>query len=387
MNQVTNNQNTGSQRIEGQSGGNAAIRTRRGTEPPLRIVKRSELTGRQIILLRLLAVLLALAAGGLFILCLGYNPFTVYATILSGAMRSPMAIQATVKIVVPLLIASLGVTLAFKMRFWNIGAEGQMIMGAIFASYFALFHADWNHWVLLAVMALTGILGGALWGLIPAFFKAKYGTNETLFTLMLNYIALYLVSWLQDGPWRDPGSQGFGKIARFDKNAALNKVFGVHCGWIAALVLVIVIFIYLRYSKQGYEISVVGESQETARYAGMNVQKILLRTMALSGGVCGLGGMIQAAGADITLTMGVAGGVGFTAIIVAWLSQLNPMTILVVSALFGILEKGSSVVQSNFGLSTDCADVLQGIILFFILGCEFFIRYRFVGRGQKGRGE
>lgn len=348
-----------------------------------RVVKRSELTGRQIVLLRLLAVLLALAAGGLFVLGLGYNPFIIYATILSGAMRSPMAIQATVKIVVPLTITSLGVTLAFKMRFWNIGAEGQIIMGAIFASYFALFHAGWNHWILLAVMALAGVLGGALWGLIPAFFKAKYGTNETLFTLMLNYIALYLVSWLQDGPWRDPGSQGFGKVARFDKNTALDKVFGVHCGWIIALILVAVVFVYLRYTKQGYEISVVGESQETARYAGMNVRKILLRTMALSGGVCGLGGMIQAVGADSTLTMGVAGGVGFTAIIVAWLSQLNPVIILVVSALFGILEKGSSVVQSNFGLSTDCADVLQGIILFFILGCEFFIRYRLVGRGHR----
>lgn len=352
-------------------------------EPLLRVVKRSELAGRRIVFLRLLAVLLALAAGGLFILCLGYNPVTIYGTILSGAVRSPMAVQATVKIVIPLLITSLGVTLAFKMRFWNIGAEGQIIMGAIFASYFALFHADWNHWVLLAVMALTGILGGALWGLIPAFFKARYGTNETLFTLMLNYIALYLVSWLQDGPWRDPGSQGFGKIARFEKNAALNKVLGVHCGWIIALILIVVVYIYLRYTKQGYEISVVGESQETARYAGMNVRKILLRTMALSGGVCGLGGMIQATGADSTLTMGVAGGVGFTAIIVAWLAQLNPMIIMVVSALFGILEKGSSVAQSNFGLSTDCADVLQGIILFFILGCEFFIRYRFVGRGHR----
>ena len=361
---------------------NANIDSRKRTEPLLRVVKRAELTGRQIVLLRLLAVLLALAAGGLFILCLGYNPVAIYTRILSGATRSPMAIQATAKIVIPLLITSLGVTLAFKMRFWNIGAEGQIIMGAIFASYFALFHADWTHWVLLGAMALAGILGGALWGLVPAFFKARYGTNETLFTLMLNYIALYLISWLQDGPWRDPGSQGFGKIARFDKNASLNKVFGVHCGWIVALVLVAAVFIYLRYTKQGYEISVVGESQETARYAGMNVRKILLRTMALSGGICGLGGMIQAAGADITLTMGVAGGVGFTAIIVAWLSQLNPVIILAVSSLFGILEKGSSVVQSDFGLSTDCADVLQGIILFFILGCEFFIRYRFVGRGH-----
>ena len=358
-------------------------------EPIFRMVKRAELPDRQITLLRLSALILALAAGGLFILSVGYNPFLIYGTILSGALRSPMAIQATVKIIVPLLITSLGVTLAFKMRFWNIGAEGQIIMGAVFASYFALFHADWNHWVLIVVMAAAGMIGGGLWGLLPAWFKANYGTNETLFTLMLNYIALHIVSWLQDGPWRDPGSQGFAKIARFDKNASLDKVLGVHFGWMIALALIVIVYVYLRYTKQGYEISVVGESQETARYAGMNVKKVLLRTMMLSGAVCGLCGMIQATGSDITLTTGVTGGVGFTAIIVAWLSQLNPVTILIVSVLFGILEKGSSVVQSSFGLSTDCADVLQGIILFFVLGCEFFIRYRLVRRKKRAedRGE
>ena len=144
------------------------------------------------------------------------------------------------------------------------------------------------------------------------------------------------------------------------------------------------VFVYLKYSKQGYEISVVGESQETARYAGMNVRRIVLRTMFLSGAVCGIAGMVQATGSDITLTTAVAGGVGFTAIIVAWLSQLNPVMILVVSFLFSVLEKGSSVVQSNYGLSVDCADVLQGIILFFILGCELFVRYKFVFRKQGG---
>ena len=233
-------------------------------------------------------------------------------------------------------------------------------------------------------MFAAGIIGGGIWGLIPAFFKTRFGTNETLFTLMLNYIALHIISYLQEGPWRDLEAQGFAKIARFDKNASLDKVFGVQFGWIIALVLVAAVFVYLKYSKQGYEISVVGESQETARYAGMNVRRIVLRTMFLSGAVCGIAGMVQATGSDITLTTAVAGGVGFTAIIVAWLSQLNPVMILVVSFLFSVLEKGSSVVQSNYGLSVDCADVLQGIILFFILGCELFVRYKFVFRKQGG---
>jgi len=353
-------------------------------EPLIRVVKKAEMSGKRSVILRLAALFLSLIAGALFIFCIGQNPIEIYKTIIVGSFRSPMAIQATIKIMIPLLIASLGVTLAFKMKFWNIGAEGQIIFGAICASFFALFCSGWNHIVLIIVMMVAGFIGGGLWGLLPAYFKVKYNTNETLFTLMLNYIALNIVSYLRDGPWMDPGSQGFPKIARFAVNASLDKVFGVHIGWIISIILVAALFIYLNYSKQGYEITVVGESQDTARYAGMKVKKIILRTMFLSGAVCGLGGMIQATGADITLTTSVAGGVGFTAIIVAWLAQLNPITILVVSFLFSVLEKGSSVVQSTFGLSTNCADVLQGIILFFVMGCEFFIRYGFVLRKRKG---
>ncbi|MGI5966501.1 MULTISPECIES: ABC transporter permease [Anaerotruncus] len=353
-------------------------------EPFLRVVKRAERSPRQVMLLRAEALVLSIIAGGVFILMLGHNPFEIYGTILSGAFRSKMAIQATVKIMIPLLISSLGVTLAFKMRFWNIGAEGQIIAGAICASYFALFHSGWNHWVLILVMFAAGVIGGGLWGLIPAIFKVKWGTNETLFTLMLNYIALHMVNFLRDGPWKDPGSQGFPKIARFDANAALDKVLGVQFGWIIALVLVALVYIYLKYTKQGYEISVVGESNHTAQYAGMKVKTIMLRTMFLSGAVAGVAGMVQATGSDITLTNAVAGGVGFTAIIVAWLGQLNPISITIISFLFSVLEKGSSVIQSTYGLSIDCADVLQAVILFFVLGCEFFIRYNFVMRKKGG---
>lgn len=352
-------------------------------ESLLRVVKRAELTNREIIILRCKAVVLSLIAGGIFIALIGQNPIAVYGTILSGAFRSVMAFQGTIKLMIPMLISALGITLAFKMKFWNIGAEGQIIFGAICASYFALFHSDWNHVVLIIFMFLAGAIGGGLWGLIPAYFKVKYGTNETLFTLMLNYIALHIVSYLQDGPWIDPTAQGFSKIARFDSNTMLDKVFGIQFGWIIALILVVVVYIYLKYSKQGYEISVVGESQDTARYAGINVKKVVLRTMFLSGAICGLGGMIQATGSDITLTTSVAGGVGFTAIIIAWLAQLNPFGILFVSFAFSVLEKGSSVVQSTYGVSSNSADVLQGIILFFILGCEFFVRFKLIHQGKK----
>lgn len=353
-------------------------------QPLMRTVKRAERSKMDILKLRIIAFVLALFAGGLFILLIGYNPAQLYGTIISGAFRSEMAIQATIKFMIPLLISALGITLAFKMKFWNIGAEGQIIMGAIFASYFALFHSNWPHFLLLLVMFVAGFIGGGLWGLIPAYFKSRFNTNETLFTLMLNYIALHIISFLRDGPWKDPGSSGFPKIARFNANAHIDKIFGVQFGWIIALFLVVVVFIYIRNTKQGYEINVVGVSQATAKYSGMNVKKIILRTMALSGGICGITGMIQATGSDMTLAASVAGGVGFTAIIVAWLANLNPFGILMVSFLFSVLEKGSSVMQSTYGLSTYSASVLQGIILFFILGCEFYIRYKFVFRSKGG---
>lgn len=354
-------------------------------EPLFRIAKRNELQGKEVAFLYLKALAAAIITGGLFLLMLGLNPIKAYLTIIDGAFRSKIAIQGTIRIGIPLLISSLGITLAFKMKFWNIGAEGQIIMGGIFATYFALFHSDWPHWVLMLVMFLAGMIGGGLWALLPALFKTRFGTNETLFTLMLNYIALYTIKYLTEGPWMDPNSGGFPKIASFNSNARLDKIFGVHAGWLIGLILVGFVWVYLKYTKHGYEISVVGESQNTARYAGINVRRVILRTTFLSGAICGIAGMAQATGAAYTLSEGIAGGVGFTAIIVAWLSYLNPLLILIVTAFFSILEKGCSVMQSTFGLSQSVSAILQGIILFFILGFDFFRRYQFILR-KRGRG-
>ena len=356
-------------------------------EPLVRIVKRDGISLWKNWLIRLAAVLVALLLSGLFIYAVTkLNPIDVYVSMFEGAFGTSRRIRITIRDAMMLLCIGVGLAPAFKMRFWNIGGEGQLIMGGVFASFFALFCTDWPHPLLLAVMFVAGAIGGGLWGLVPAVFKSRWNTNETLFTLMLNYIALHIVSWLQSGPWRDEGANGFNKIARFDKNAGLDKVLGVHFGWIIMLVLVVLVWVYLKYTKHGYEISVVGESQDTARYAGIHVKKVVLRTMFLSGAIAGIAGVCQVGGSDMTLSMGVAGGVGFTAIIVAWLCQLNPGMILVVSFLFSVLEKGSGVVQSEFGLSADSADVLQGVILFFILASEFFVRYGFAVRKKQPKG-
>ncbi|MEF9971618.1 MAG: ABC transporter permease, partial [Oscillospiraceae bacterium] len=233
------------------------------------------------------------------------------------------------------------------------------------------------------VMFVAGALAGGIVGLIPAVFKAKWGTNETLFTLMLNYILLGIERYLQNGPWRDPKGTGFPIIAMFDKSARLPKVFGVHIGWMIVILLVIGMFIYLNYTKQGYEISVVGESERTARYAGMNVPKIIIRTMLISGAIAGIVGFITVSGADYTLNEGTAGGVGFTAITVAWLAKLNPFAMVGIAGFLAILTKGSNTIQTNFKIPASASGVLTGIILFSMLACEFFINYRMIFRGHK----
>jgi len=325
--------------------------------------------------LRLFAVLVALLIGALFITCLGLNPLNVYNTMIKGALEKKTARVNVIKNAIPLAIVALGITLAFRMKFWNIGAEGQICVGAIAASFFA-YNFEWPMWLMLTAMALAGFVAGGLYGLIPAFFKTKYGTNETLFTLMMNYIAAFFIQFLREGPSRDPSKMGFPAMPRYEKSARLPSVLGVHAGWIFALAIALFVLIYLRYTKQGYELTVVGDNITTARYAGMPVNRVILRTMFLSAGICGLSGMVQASGADKMLTDTVAGGDGFTAIIIAWLARLSPVGILIIAILFGVLEKGCATVETTYKLSSEFAEILQGIILFCVLGAEFFITYQ-----------
>ncbi|MGC4020094.1 MAG: ABC transporter permease [Muricomes sp.] len=352
-------------------------------EPLMRMVKRDAVSSKKAWEIRAIAFLLSLVTGGLLIWVMGHNPLAVYQSMVVGSWGSKTVIYETVKIAVPLLITAIGISFAFKMKFWNIGAEGQILVGAVAAGAFGLFTAHiFPKLPLVILMLLAGMAAGGLYGLLPAVCKARWGTNETLFTLMLNYIALGLIKYLMNGPWKAPGSS-FPKIAMLVPGARLTKVLGVHWGWILALILVVVAYIYFNRTKQGYEISVVGESNDTARYAGINVSRVFRRTMFLSGALCGLVGMLQFAGADYTITEGTAGGVGFTAITVAWLAKMNPFGMLIVSIFIAMLERGSNTIQTNFKIPASASDLLIGIILFFMLGCEFFITYRLIFRGKE----
>ena len=353
--------------------------------PLIRLAKRTEMKRSSMWMIRVGSILIALILGCLPMILTGNNPVSAYGVIIQGSLSRPVYLKQTIRTAIPLLGCALAIAPCFKMKFWNIGAEGQITMGAVAATYFALFwYNKIPHVPLLIIMAFTAAIAGGLWALIPAFFKAKFNTNETLFTLMMNYIAIGIVAWLQGGPWE--GRKGSQLIPMFNDNARLPTVFGVNCGWIIALVLVVLMYVYMNKTKQGYEIAVVGDSVNTARYAGMNVGWIIMRTMFISGAISGIVGFIIVSGANFTLYSGVADGVGFTSITVAWLSQLNSFAMIVISMILAVLEKGSNTLQTRMSVPASIADIITGILLFCMLSCEFFINYKLIFR-RKGNNK
>ena len=347
--------------------------------PLIRLAKRNGIHPGASWMIRVGSIFVALLLGCFIIMITGANPFKAYATMVKGSLGSKVFLQQTIKIAIPLLGCALAIAPCFKMRFWNIGAEGQITAGALAATCVARYFTGTMPSVLLLIlMGLAGIIGGGIWGLIPGFFKAKWNTNETLFTLMMNYIIIGVVAWLQIGPWQ--ARQG--RMAQFEPDACLPKVFGVHCGWIIVLILVVLVHIYMRHTKQGYEIAVIGDSMNTARYAGMNVGYIMMRTMFLSGAVSGLIGFVICSGANGTLSSNIANGVGFTSITVAWLSQLNAFAMIVISMMLAVLTKGADTLQTSMNVPVSISNIIIGLLLFCMLGCEFFINYRLIFRGR-----
>ena len=342
----------------------------------IKMSARTDCSAKEASFIRGGAIVLALITVSFFIMILGHNPFSVYASMIEGAFGTGYRISETIRKSIPLIITSLGIAAAFRLKFWNIGAEGQIMMGAMGATFCALTFPDMPSWILLPMMGAASIICGGIWGAIPAYFRAKWRTNETIFTLMMNYVALKWLTYLQYGPWKDPAALGFPKIPQFSHNAVLPQIFGIHIGWIIALILIILMHYFINNTKRGYEISVVGGSENTGRYAGMNVKKIIVYTIFLSGGICGLCGMIEASGIQRTLSIDITHGTGYTAIITSWLAALKAPVIPVVCILFAAMIQGGTFIQMAFQIPQSAAQILQGTILFFVLGSEFFIRYR-----------
>jgi len=349
-------------------------------EPFIHITKRGSLAWFSAWAIRGCAVLLALVVCAVITtLVTGEDPVSVYGTIISGSFGSPRRIWVLMQNIAILLCVSLAVTPAFKMRFWNVGGEGQMLAGGLATAACMICLRDvMPNWAVIACMVLASIAAGAIWGGIPAFFKAKWGTNETLFTLMMNYIATQLVAFFII-VWEVP--KGAGKIGIINQQSEIGwlPVVGGQKYLLNILIvgaLCLLMYVYLNYTKHGYEIAVVGESERTARYVGIKVDRIIVRTMLLSGGLCGLAGMLLVGGTDHTLTTTITAGRGFTAVMVSWLAKFNPIWMVLTSFLIVFLQRGAGEISTSFGLDQSFSDILTGVILFFIIGSEFFINYK-----------
>lgn len=355
-------------------------------EPLFHITKRADIVWWKAWLIRLVAIVAALFVCAVVIVMItDYNPLQVYKTMIEGSFGSERKVWILLQNLAMLLCISLAVTPAFKMRFWNLGAEGQVLIGGL-ASAACMFYIkdSMQNWLLLIVMLIASVLGGVIWGLIPAFFKANWGTNESLFTLMMNYVAIQLVSFFIM-VWVPSGSSVMGVINQVTGSGWMPDLFGKKYLFniLIVAVLTVIMFIYLKFSKQGYEISVVGESENTARYIGINVKKVIIRTMIISGAVCGLAGFLLVSGTNHTISKELAGGMGFTAIMVSWLAKFNPIVMVITSFLIVFLQRGAGEIATAFRLNESVADILTGIIIFFIIGCEFFINYQINKRSKQ----
>ena len=367
-------------------------KTRHGEarEPLVHLSKRTSIPPLKAWGIRLLAIALGLIVCGLvaFLLIekLGQHPERIgdfYNAFIRGSFSTSRKFWKFLKNIAILLCISLALTPAFRMRFWNIGGEGQTligVLGAIAVDFY--FGGKVPEWLLLILMFIAALAAGILWAVIPALFRAKWGTNETLFTLMMNYVATFLVGYFLV-IWVPSGSSSLGKL-KYGKLPSFGNDYLLII--LIVLALTVALYIYLNYTKQGYEINVVGESVRTARYIGINVNKVIIRTMVLSGALCGLAGYLIAAGLDQTVTTESAGGQGFTGIMVSWLGKFNPLAMILTAGLIQVLNQGAAQISQDFDVSGAFPNVIVGIILFFVIGSEFFINYKLHFRGRHDRG-
>lgn len=356
-------------------------------EPLFHIIKREDISIGMAFAIRILSIVLALILCAIITSALtGDNPISIYKTIIVGAFGTARKTWVTLQSISILLLIALALTPAFKMRFWNIGGEGQILMGGLAsAACMIVLGSKLPNAVVIILMIITSIAAGAVWGLIPALLKAVWNTNETLSTLMLNYIATQLVAYYTI-VWENP--KGSGKIGIINQNSNVGWLPEIGNKYLlsilVAVVVTVLMYIYLKYDKQGYEISVVGESERTARYVGISVEKVIIRTMIISGGICGIVGLLLVGGINHTITTTISGGEGFTGVMVSWLAQFNPFAMVAASGLIITMNRGASEISTTFGLNQSFSDIITAIILFFIIGCEFFIRYRMVFKNRKG---
>ncbi|MBN2260590.1 MAG: ABC transporter permease [Clostridiales bacterium] len=329
------------------------------------------------LLVTVVSVFAALIFSSVFLQMTGQNPFEVYRVMFKSAFGSSYGFSETLVKAIPLMMASFGIAMAFKMVIWNIGAEGQLLLGALAASVIALSFPNLPSIPLIVLMMIAAMIAGGLWALIPGLAKSYWNVNEVITSLMLNYVAINIIDYFVYGPLKNPYGSNFPETETFVRNAWLPTFAStrVHLGIIFALLTAIILYFVLNKTRWGYEVKVIGESRNVARYSGMDIKKNIILVMMVSGALAGLGGMTEVSGVVHKLDPHLSIGLGYSAIIVAWLSKLNPFVIVVVSILFGGLINGGFSIQMH-GIPAATATMLQGAILFFVLGGDIFARYK-----------
>jgi ABC-type uncharacterized transport system permease subunit len=350
--------------------------------PPrwIEVERRTTVTPWIVFGVSLAAIIAALVVAGVFFKAYGVSPFRAYYLIITGALGSSVGLAETVRRTIPLLLIGVGLTVAFRALFWNIGAEGQLLAGAIAATGVALF-VPMPEVLRLPAMFAAGFMGGAAWAFIPAILKVRLGINDVISTLMLNYVAAFFVQWLILGPWKGPTARGFAYTDKFPPSAMIARIPGTTVHWptlILGVVAAVLAYVWVARTRQGFEIRVVGENPNAARYAGISQGKVIIAVMLVSGGLAGLAGVGEVAGVQRMLLdpAKLSLGYGYTAIIVAWLARRNPLAVLVTSFLFGVIMAGGDVIKVSLGLPFQLVNVFNGLILFFLIGSETFMKYK-----------
>lgn len=345
----------------------------------IQISKRGAVSRKRNIAIRLAAIALAIIVCAVITMATtGTDPLAVFSAFINGSFGSERKLWIFLQDTAILLIISLAVTPAFKMHCWNLGAEGQVLAGAMAAAACMVLLGDtMSNGALIACMVIASVVTGALWAGIPAFFKAKFNTNETLFTLMMNYVATQIVAYFCV-KWENPvGSCTIGVINAQNEAGWLPQLGNKYLLVIlVAVIMTVLIYFYLNYTKHGYEIAVVGESERTARYIGIKVPRVIIRTMLFSGAICGVAGLLLVGGIHHTVSTSLVGGQGFTAVMVSWLAAFNPIVMILTSALLIFMGSGANQLASSCGLNQSFGDILTGVLIFFIIGSEFFVQYK-----------
>lgn len=345
----------------------------------IQISKRGAVSRKRNIAIRLAAIALAIIVCAVITMATtGTDPFAVFSAFINGSFGSERKLWIFLQDTAILLIISLAVTPAFKMHCWNLGAEGQVLAGAMAAAAcMVLLGNTMSNGALIACMVIASVVTGALWAGIPALFKAKFNTNETLFTLMMNYVATQIVAYFCV-KWENPvGSCTIGVINAQNEAGWLPQLGNKYLLVIlVAVIMTVLIYFYLNYTKHGYEIAVVGESERTARYIGIKVPRVIVRTMLFSGAICGVAGLLLVGGIHHTVSTSLVGGQGFTAVMVSWLAAFNPIVMILTSALLIFMGSGANQLASSCGLNQSFGDILTGVLIFFIIGSEFFVQYK-----------